>query len=131
MASSITALRVALWLPVCLCVPRNDSSEPMALTDDDLAVWFAANGLPGIASGDTGVSSKTVLGVDTTTSFSSTKTCTLSFELVAVLLFRAASLARFPIVGTLLAELIFFTSIGRAVTFRATMELLLFPRAGP
>jgi len=69
-----------------------------------------------------------VLGVgeagQATTSFSSTKTEMLSLELVAVLLFRAASLARFARVGTLAAELSFLTSIGRAVAFLTTTELL-------
>ena len=66
-----------------------------------------------------------------TTSFSSTKTCTLSFSvLTGVTLFRAAALARFPRVGTLLPEVGFLTSIGLAVTFRATIELLLLPNLG-
>jgi hypothetical protein len=106
----------------------------MPLTDDDLAEWFAAKGCFGITKGETGDSSMTVLGVVAAgvamTSFSSTKTGTLSLELVAVLLFRAASFARLAKVGTLFAELTFLTSIGRAVTFLATMELLLLLNLG-
>jgi len=71
-----------------------------------------------------------VLGVvaagEETTSFSSTKTWTLSFELVPTLLCRDC-LAKLASVGTLVAELIFLTSMGRAVTFLATIELLLVP----
>lgn len=67
---------------------------------------------------------------EVTTSFSSTKTGTLSLELVPMLLFRAASFARFARVGTLAPELTFLTSIGRAVTFLATIELLLLPNLG-
>jgi hypothetical protein len=39
-------------------------------------------------------------------------------------------LARFARVGTRVPELTFLTSIGRAVTFRATMELLPLPNLG-
>lgn len=64
--------------------------------------------------------------VVTTTSFSSSYTGELFADKVAgTPLFRAASLARFAKVGTLLPELIFLTSIGLAVTFLATIELLL------
>jgi len=131
MESSIRALKVAL--PLCLWVgPLVDSWMP--LTDDDLAEWFAAKGCLGITSGETGDSSMIVLGVvavgEATTSFSSTKTGTLSLELVGVMLFRAASFTRLLMVGTRVAELIFLTSIGRAVTLLATMELLLLPNLG-
>jgi hypothetical protein len=72
-----------------------------------------------------------VLGVvvvgEETTSFSSTKTWTLSLELVPILLCRADCLAKLASVGTLVPELAFLTSIGRAVTFLATIELLLVP----
>jgi len=138
MASSITALKVLL--PVCLWVgpaeepALDESGGRLALTDDDLAEWFAAKGCLGIASGEIGDCPIIVLGVDTTgvvtTSFSSTKNGMLSLELVVVLVFRAASLARFANVGTLVAELTFLTSMGRAVTFLATIELLLLPILG-
>lgn len=47
---------------------------------------------------------------------------------VVVLLLELA-LARFPSVGTRVPELVFFTSIGRATTFLATMELLFIFKA--
>lgn len=105
------------------------------LTEEELVECRAANAGLGIVIGEIGESSKSVVGegvaTATTTSFSSEKTGTI-FESgeVGVLLFLAASLARFPKVGTLVAEPAFFTSIGLAVTFRATMELLLSPSLG-
>ena len=45
-------------------------------------------------------------------------------------LFLAASLARLPNVGILAPPLLFLTSMGRAVTFRATIELLVVPKLG-
>lgn len=50
---------------------------------------------------------------------------------VGVLLFREASFARLAKVGTLVPELVFLTSIGLAVTFRATMELAELPMFCP
>lgn len=47
-----------------------------------------------------------------------------------LLLLRAASLARLARVGTRFPEVAFLTSMGRAVTFLATMELLLLPKVG-
>lgn len=88
-----------------------------------------------MAIGDRGDCSTSEMGVVadelTKTSFSSEKMVDFSASEELGLngeLLRAASLARLAMVGTLLAELIFLTSIGRAVTFLAIMELLFAPR---
>jgi hypothetical protein len=133
MASSIIALSVALLLLVCLWV-GTAGVEPwkgdIELTPEDRAVWPAKAGL-GIVIGETGVESKVELGVVAaelkTTSFSSQKTGVFFSELSAASVFRTASLARFPRVGTRVPEPTFLTSIGRATTFLATIELLLLP----
>lgn len=88
-----------------------------------------------MAMGDRGDCSASEMGVvadELTKTFSSEKTVddfSASDELgLNGELLREASLARLAMVGTLLAELIFLTSIGRAVTFLAIMELLFAPK---
>ena len=70
------------------------------------------------------------LGVDAvgeagvmTTCFSSENSELLVASLFPLLRLASATLARLPRVGTLLPELAFRTSMGRAVRLRATMEL--------
>lgn len=137
MASSIIALSVALLLLVCLWVGP-PGVEPwkgeIELTPEDRAVWPAKAGL-GIVMGETGAESKVELGVVEvelkTTSFSSQKTGVFFSELPWALVFCTACLARFPRVGTRVPEPTFLTSIGRATTFLATIELLLLPSLDP
>ena len=119
-----------LWRWVVVEVlPSGPSEGRIALTEDDLALLKVAKDGFGLTSGDTGESSS--VGA-TATSFSSKNTGTLFSEVVVLtLLLLATCFARFPRVGTRGPEPAFLISTGRAVTFLATIELLLLPNLPP
>jgi len=126
MASSIIAVRPPLsGLGVGACRPRGPSAGRTALTPEALTPpKLMSDGLVLSAeAGDIGESRISVPG-DRTTSFSSNAWASFSASLVAAD-FVELTLARLPSVGTRVFDEVFLTSIGLAVTFRATIELLL------
>lgn len=121
-ASSIIAVRPPLS---GLCGPRGPSGGNKALVPDAsippklISDCLVLKG----ASGEVGESSISVTGLKTT-SFSSRMGSVLAvFTAVADLCEFAFT--RLPRVGTRFPDAVFLTSIGRAVTLRATIELLL------
>ncbi len=122
-------------LLLCLCtagelLPRGPSEGKMALTDEERALFRVAKDGLGIIRGDTGDTSDGDL-LSTTTSFSSKNTGMLASEpLLLTGFFDAASLARFPSVGTRGPEPGFLISVSLAVPGLATMELLLLASLG-
>ena len=125
-ASSIIAVRPPLsGLGDGACRPRGPSAGRTALRPEALAPpKLMSDGLVLSAkAGDIGESITSAPG-DMTASFSSNTCALFSVLLVAPDLVEFA-LARLPSVGIRVLDEVFLTSIGLAVTFRATIELLL------
>lgn len=104
--------------------PKGPSEGRTALIPDILvAPKVMSDAFVRSGAGDVGESTISVTGLSTT-SFSLNAGSSDIFVSIVLADFVEFCLARFPKVGTRLPELVFFTSIGRAMTLRATMELL-------
>lgn len=129
-ASSIMAVRPPLsGLGVVPCRPKGPSDGATALIPETpetltLAKLICEGFVLRAETGDEGESTMSVVGLAITTSFSSNTGSVFSVA-AETADFSELALVKFSVGRARLPEDVFLSSIGRAVTFRATIELLL------